>query len=202
MRGPLRLLLCGVVLLWLAPAAVQAQSSAAPSQPPAADTAPADPGNFWFGVGGAYVVRRGDCTTCEQDFPFLHDMGLLIDIGRRINPQMDVAAEVYWTPTSSSDDRANVTHLDAIAQYRLWKSHGFFLKGGAGMALVRNWVDVTGGGHRCGRRRFPWSSVAAGTSTPPSGSAPRSLPPSTPPPLATCRRRRASSRTSWRTSGR
>ena len=113
MRWPLRSLLCGVVLLGLAPAAAQAQSSTAPSQPPAADTAPADPGNFWFGVGGAYVVRRGDCTTCEQDFPFLNDMGLLIDIGRRINPQMDVAAEVYWTPTSSSDDRANVTHLDA-----------------------------------------------------------------------------------------
>ncbi len=154
MRWPLRLLLCGVVLLWLAPAAAQAQSSTAASQPPAADTAPADPGNFWFGVGGAYVVRRGDCTTCEQDFPFLNDMGLLIDVGRRINPQMDVAAEVYWTPTSSSDDRANVTHLDAIAQYRLWKSHGFFLKGGAGMALVRNWVDVTGGGDSVRSKAF------------------------------------------------
>ena len=102
---------------------------------------------MWFGVGGAYVVRRGDCTTCEQDFPFLNDMGLLIYIGHRLSPQMDVAAEIRnWTPTSSSSDCANVTHFDAIAQDRPWKGHGFFLKGGAGMALVRNWVDVTGGG--------------------------------------------------------
>ena len=113
------------------------------------------PGNFWFGVGGAYVARRGDCTTCEQDFPVPRaTWACSIDIGRRINPQMDVAAEVYWTPTSSSDDRANVTHFDAIAQYRLWKSHGFFLKGGAGMALVRNWVDVTGGGDSVRSKAF------------------------------------------------
>ena len=149
-------LLCGIVLLWLAPAAAQAQSATTtPQTPPAADTAPAEArATSRFGVGGAYVARRGDCTTCEQDFPFLSDMGLLVDIGRRINPQMDVAAEVYWTPTSSSDDRANVTHFDAIAQYRLWKSHGFFLKGGAGMALVRNWVDVTGGGDSVRSKAF------------------------------------------------
>jgi len=36
------------------------------------------------------------------------------------------------------------THLDAVAQFRPWASHGFFLKGGAGMAFVRNWVDVLG----------------------------------------------------------
>jgi hypothetical protein len=34
--------------------------------------------------------------------------------------------------------------LDAIAQFRPWRSHGFFLKGGAGIALVRNWVDALG----------------------------------------------------------
>ena len=34
------------------------------------------------------------------------------------------------------------THLDAVAQFRPWASHGFFLKGGAGMAFVRNWVDT------------------------------------------------------------
>jgi hypothetical protein len=34
--------------------------------------------------------------------------------------------------------------VDAVAQYRLWASQGFFLKGGAGMAFVRNWVDAVG----------------------------------------------------------
>lgn len=36
------------------------------------------------------------------------------------------------------------THVDAVAQFRPWASHGFLLKGGAGMAFVRNWVDAAG----------------------------------------------------------
>ena len=36
------------------------------------------------------------------------------------------------------------THFDAVAQFRPWASQGFFVKGGAGMAFVRNWVDVLG----------------------------------------------------------
>jgi hypothetical protein len=33
---------------------------------------------------------------------------------------------------------------DGVAQFRPWASKGFFVKGGAGMAFVRNWVDVIG----------------------------------------------------------
>ena len=39
-------------------------------------------------------------------------------------------------------DRIRTTHFDAVAQFRPWDSNGFFVKGGAGMAFVRNWVDV------------------------------------------------------------
>ena len=43
-----------------------------------------------------------------------------------------------------SQGTIRTTHLDAVAQFRPWASQGFFLKGGAGMAFVRNWVDVLG----------------------------------------------------------
>jgi len=35
-------------------------------------------------------------------------------------------------------------HGGAVAQFRPWSTQGFFIKGGAGMALVRNWVATTG----------------------------------------------------------
>jgi hypothetical protein len=38
--------------------------------------------------------------------------------------------------------RIRSTHIDAVAQFRPWRTHGFFLKGGAGMAFIRNWVDT------------------------------------------------------------
>ena len=149
MRWPTRPVLCAVVTLWLAPGAALAQPST-PSQPPAEPAATAPSGgasNFWFAAGGAFVARRGDCTTCEHDFPFKQGGGVLVDVGHRLNDRMDVAAELFWTPTESESgrDRANLTHLDAIAQFRPWASQGFFLKGGAGMAFVRNWAEVTGG---------------------------------------------------------
>ena len=57
---------------------------------------------------------------------------------------MDVGGEVFWMPVDTADGRIRTTHFDAVAQFRPWASQGFFLKGGAGMAFVRNWVDVLG----------------------------------------------------------
>jgi hypothetical protein len=57
---------------------------------------------------------------------------------------MDVGAEIYWMPIETSQGTIRTTHFDAVAQFRPWASKGFFLKGGAGMAFVRNWVDVLG----------------------------------------------------------
>ena len=127
-------------LLALTPAMAFAQAvPQAPSTQPAGGAS-----NVWFVAGGAFAALRGDCQTCEEDFPYRHAGAVLVDIGYRANPRMDVGAEVFWMPIETSQGTIRTTHLDAVAQFRPWASQGFFLKGGAGMAFVRNWVDVLG----------------------------------------------------------
>ena len=130
----------GLCLLALAPAMAFAQAAPqAPSSQPAGGAS-----SVWFVAGGAFATLRGDCQTCEEDFPYRHSGAVLVDVGYRVNPRMDVGAEVYWMPIDTSQGTIRTTHLDAVAQFRPWASQGFFLKGGAGMAFVRNWVDVLG----------------------------------------------------------
>lgn len=69
---------------------------------------------------------------------------MLANVGYRVNDRMDVGAEIFWMPVDTREGRIRTTHLDALAQFRPWASQGFFLKGGAGMAFVRNWVDAIG----------------------------------------------------------
>ena len=95
-------------------------------------------------AGGAFATLRGDCQECEEDFPYRHSGAVLVDVGYRANPRMDVGAEVFWMPIDTSQGTIRTTHIDAVAQFRPWASQGFFLKGGAGMAFVRNWVDALG----------------------------------------------------------
>ena len=129
--------------LALAPALAFAQTAPQePSSQPPAEAGGAS--NVWFVAGGAFATMRGDCQTCEEDFPYRHAGAVLVDIGYRANPRMDVGAEVFWMPIETSQGTIRTTHLDAVAQFRPWASQGFFLKGGAGMAFVRNWVDVLG----------------------------------------------------------
>src|SRR6185436_16766433 len=78
--------------------------------------------------------------------PYRHSGGLTADIGYRVSHRMDVGGEVFWMPVDTADGNLRATHIDAVAQFRPWSSQGFFLKGGAGMALIRNWVDVIGTG--------------------------------------------------------
>ena len=130
----------GLCLLALAPAMAFAQAAPqAPSSQPAGGAS-----RVWFVAGGAFATMRGDCQTCEEDFPYRHAGAVLVDVGYRANPRMDVGAEVYWMPIDTSQGTIRTTHIDAVAQFRPWASQGFFLKGGAGMAFVRNWVDVLG----------------------------------------------------------
>lgn len=132
---------CGVLLvaLWLAPAHASAQSA---SQTP---PAPADTSNLWIVAGGAAATARGSCQTCEEEYPYRHGASLLAGVGRRFSDRVDAGAEVFWVPlSSSSGQHIRTTHLDAVAQFRIWPSQGFFVKAGAGMAFVRNWVDAPG----------------------------------------------------------
>jgi hypothetical protein len=136
-------LACALLLGWLAPSVVAAQS-ASPTRPA---TAPADrpeTSNLWLTAGTAFATVRGDCQTCEEDFPYRHAGSVLANIGYRVNNRMDVGAEVFWMPVDTTQGEIRTTHIDAVAQFRPWASQGFFLKGGAGMAFVRNWVDAIG----------------------------------------------------------
>jgi hypothetical protein len=98
----------------------------------------------WLTAGTAFATLRGDCQTCEEDFPYRHGASVLGNIGYRVNQQMDVGAEIFWMPVDTEQGQIRTTHLDAVAQFRPWALQGFFLKGGAGMAFVRNWLDVDG----------------------------------------------------------
>jgi hypothetical protein len=98
--------------------------------------------NLWLTAGTTFATLRGDCQTCEEDTPYRHAASLLANVGYRVNDRMDVGAEVFWMPVDTAQGNIRATHLDAVAQFRPWGSQGFFLKGGAGMAFVRNWIDV------------------------------------------------------------
>jgi len=125
-------------LLAFAPALAFAQAA-----PQAQSSQPAgNASNVWFVAGGAFATLRGDCQTCEDDYPYRHASAVLADVGYRTNPRMDVGVELFWMPIDTAQGNIRTTHVDAVAQFRPWASHGFFLKGGAGMAFVRNWVDT------------------------------------------------------------
>lgn len=121
-----------VIVLALAPANAAAQASSPL------------PSRLWLTAGGASATLHGDCQTCEAEYPYRHDGGVLANVGYQVNPRMDVGAEVFWVPMgTAAEGTIRTTHFDAVAQFRPWASQGFFMKGGAGMAYVRNWLDTT-----------------------------------------------------------
>jgi hypothetical protein len=134
---------------WASLALILILTRAAGAQP-AAQAPPGDAtgvggsSRAWFVAGTAFATVRGDCQTCEGDYPYRHSASVLANIGFQVNPRMDVGAEVFWMPVDTADGRVNTTHIDAVTQFRPWASQGFFVKGGAGMAFLRNWVDAVG----------------------------------------------------------
>jgi hypothetical protein len=133
-----------IAFLWgTVPATAFGQSSPqSPATTSAEEDTPAS--RLWLVAGGAFVTQRGDCQTCEVDFEYRQAGGLLGNIGYRVTRRMDVGAELFWTSADTASGHIRTTQLDAVAQFRPWVSHGFFIKGGAGMAFVRNWIDATG----------------------------------------------------------
>lgn len=141
-RVTLTAMLYAALVTWLVPAEAVAQSTS-PSRAPTTDEA-ADTSKLWLVGGGTFSTLRGDCQECEGDYPYRHSGAVVANVGYRINGRMDVGAEVFWMPVDTSDGRIRTTHVDAVAQFRPWASQGFFVKGGAGMAFIRNWVDAIG----------------------------------------------------------
>jgi hypothetical protein len=98
----------------------------------------------WFVVGGASTTLLADCSDCSEG-PYLHSGGVIGQGGLSINRRADIGGELFWTDaTLSSGDHVRLTFVMGVVQFRPWHTRGFFLKGGAGMAFVRNWLDVLG----------------------------------------------------------
>ena len=125
-----RLGLC-LVLFCLIPAWARAQS-VVPSS------------GLWIVAGAASGTLRGHCQECEEDFPYRHGGALVGNAGYRVNSRMSVGADLFWMKWSTDSGRIRATAITAVAQFRPWESKGFFVKGGAGMAFVRNWVQTLG----------------------------------------------------------
>ena len=126
-------------LAWLTPAAAVAQTLATASQ---ADSAPADQSKVWLVLGGTSTTLRGDCQedcVAHGTGKYLHTGSIFGIVGARVNSRMDTGVEVSWVPaTTAVSDNVRSTFLLAVAEFRPWQNHGFFLKGGMGMAFVRN----------------------------------------------------------------
>ena len=121
-----------VVLVCLIPASAAAQGS----QPSTS--------RLWIVAGGGSGTLLGRCQDCGQEFPYRHGGTITGDIGYRVNSRMDVGADLFWMQWRNESGRIRATALDAVAQFRPWGSKGFFVKGGAGMAFIRNWVSTIG----------------------------------------------------------
>lgn len=135
MNAPWRLIACAIVVL------LMPRTSSA--QPPAADSS-SSPSRLWVVAGAGSVTVRGDCQTCEDDYPYRSGGTILGNVGYRVNDRADIGGEILWVPVNTAAGQIRATHFDAIAQVRPWVTRGFFLKGGAGMAFIRNWVDAVG----------------------------------------------------------
>ncbi len=131
-----------VALACFTPVAAGAQAAPAASQ--AGGDTTADQSRTWIVIGGTTTTLRGDC---QEGCPahgtgaYLHTGSVLGVAGFRITPQADAGLEVSWVPASTAaGDDVRVTFLLATGQFRPWTSNGFFLRGGMGMAFVRNFT--------------------------------------------------------------
>jgi hypothetical protein len=126
-----RLWMCALLFLLPAPALAQ-------------NTQPADDSRLWVVAGAASGTLRGHCQDCGADFPFRHGPGIVGNGGYRVSPRLDVGGDVFWMQWRNESSVIQAVAFDAVAQFRPWVTKGFFLKGGAGMAFVRNWVQTQG----------------------------------------------------------
>lgn len=130
MNGRLLVSVSAIVALLATPSPASAQASGASSD----DTRP------WIVVGGASTTLIGDCTDCVEG-TYQHTGGLLINAGASLSQRTDVGAEVLWVPAHlPGGEDLRTTYVMAAVQFRPWRTTGFFVKAGTGIAFVRNWV--------------------------------------------------------------
>jgi hypothetical protein len=136
-----------MTIAWRALAMVVVLGSAWPLAAAAQDVQPpagAPKTGPWLMVGGTSTTLLGDCTDCSEG-TYLHSGGVIAQGGISVNRRADLGGELFWTDaTLSSGDHVRATFVMGVVQFRPWHSRGFFLKGGAGMAFIRNWLDTFG----------------------------------------------------------
>lgn len=140
----IRQILTSLLLLPLIATAAEAQQAPAQSPSPA----PAKEGiRPWIVIGGGYTAVLGDCPDCTQEPRYGSAGSFLANIGVSLNSRADIGGELMWVPSQTvSGETLRTTYVMAVGQFRFWKNKGFFVKGGGGMAFVRNWVvDLSGG---------------------------------------------------------
>ena len=101
-------------------------------------TAPIGPSGPLVLAGAAFAVAHINCQLCEEEFPYRRAASVLGSAGYRLNRRVNVAGEIFWIPTNTASGRVRTLHVDAVAQFRPWPAHGLFVKGGGGLAFVRN----------------------------------------------------------------
>lgn len=131
---PASLAALAFTLLCLAPAraAAQAASASAPTEP--------STGDLYLRAGFLSTTFLGDCTDCEGA-QYRSTGSLLAAVGWTLNPRTDLGVEILRVFSQQTEsDRIRVTFLLGSVQFRPWRTRGFFLKAGAGMAFVHNWI--------------------------------------------------------------
>jgi len=124
-----------LLLLLLQPALAGAQAAAAPT----GDSPQMS--RLWIVVGGGATTLLTDCSDCGDPENYRHAGSVLAHAGVSLSPRTDVGVEVLWVPsTAVTGDQVRTTFLMASVQFRPWRTRGFFLKAGSGLAFVRNWV--------------------------------------------------------------
>lgn len=96
----------------------------------------------YFTAGGASTTLLGDCSDCEGN-NYLHTGSFLAGGGMVLNRRADLGGEYLWVPaTLTTGDELQISFLMAVVQVRPWQSKGFFLKAGAGMAFMKNFLKT------------------------------------------------------------
>jgi hypothetical protein len=105
----------------------------------------ADFSRLWIVGGAGSMSFLADCEECGDPEDYQHSYGLLVNAGRAITRRLDFGAELVWTPgEAASGDPVRTTFLLAATQFRPWQSQGFFVKGGIGIAFIKNRVTIPG----------------------------------------------------------
>ena len=141
MSGPLRRAVALAALLAaISGSRAYAQDAQAAS---AGQTAQSSRGG-WFGAGLGYATFRTDCTNCERDDLYSAGGGLTVGGGLAINDQIDAGGELCWASTALDAGEYRAAFVLGVVQFRPWRGHGFYIKGGLGLAYIRASFAVDG----------------------------------------------------------